>query len=219
MKTTMRILVILLAFLISACTSIQTMQLQSPLEHNKPNTRYNELINTIKEKPSLAAITELRLLTISTDRFKTNMAAEKMLNQSLFEAMDAGNWLVCLQKANESLARHYASLNSHYAAMVCSLESGEAIQGQYHESVLNHLLEAVWTTGDGESIETALQVINELEQNAFLEFHGLELIKHSITRRDGQNYNLATLYDARKDEVFEWYFKISAQTVLDTENN
>ena len=206
MKPTMRILVIFLALLISACTSVQTMQLQSPFEHNKSNTRYNELVNTVKTQSSLAAIAELRQVYVLTDRYKTNAASEKTLNQSLFEAMDAGNWLVCIQKANEALARHYASLNNHYTAMVCSIESGEAIQGQYHESVLNHLLEAVWTTGDGESIETAFQVINDTERDAFLEFHGLEFIKHSITRRDGQNYNVVTLYDAQKDEVFEWYF-------------
>jgi hypothetical protein len=219
MKPIMRILVIFLVFLIQACTSIQTMQLQSPLEHNKSNARYSELVNSVKAKPSLEAITELRQLTILTDRFKTNIAAEKTLNQSLFEAMDAGNWSACLQKSHEALARHYASLNSHYAAMVCSIESGEALQGQYHESVINYLLEAVWTTGDGESIETAFQVINEIEQNAFLEFHGLEFIKHNVTRRDGQSYNLVTLYDARKDKAFEWYFDISAQTVFDTDKN
>ena len=215
----MPILVIFLAFLISACTSIQTMQLQSPLEHNKANIYYNELVNTVKEKPSLETITALRQLTILTDRLKTNMAAEKILNQGLFETMDTSNWLACIQKANKALARHYASLNNHYAAMVCNIESGEALQGQYHESVLNYLLEALWTTGNGESIETAFQVINELEQNAFLEFHGLEFIKNTVTNRDGHSYNLVTLYDARKDELFEWYFDISAQTVINTESN
>lgn len=203
----MRILVIFLVLLLSACTSVQTMQLQSPLEHSKSNARYSELVNTVKAKPALTAITELRQLTVSTERLKTDIAAEKALHQSLFEAIEANNWLGCLQIANEALALNYASLNSHYGAMVCSLETGQTQQGHYHESVLNQLLEAVWATGDGESITTAFQVINDVERDAFLEFHGLELIKHNaMARRDGRHYELITLYDAKKDEVFEWYF-------------
>ena len=202
----MRLLTIFLVCLLSACSSVLLMQEEINDKYLEAEARYTALVQAIKVQATLPAITELRQVTVLTDGFRENTVTEQIDNQALFEAMEVDNWTDCLHRANEALASHYASLNSHYAAMVCSLESGETIQSQYHESVLNLLLESVWSTGDGESIDTAFQVMNTVERNAFIEFHGLEFIKHSLTRRDGQDYDVVTIYDAKKDDTFEWYF-------------
>jgi len=202
----MRLLALLLTCLLSACSSVQLTQEEINDEHLEADARYTALVQAIKVQATLPAIMELRQVTVLTDGFRENSVNEQAVNQQLFEAIEVNNWAVCLHKTNEALASHYASLNSHYAAMVCRLESGETLQSQYHESVLNLLLESVWSTGDGESIDTAFQVMNTAERNAFIEFHGLEFIKHSLTRRDGQDYDVVTIYDAKKDDTFEWYF-------------
>ena len=202
----MRLLALLLTCLLSACSSVQLTQEEINDEHLEADARYTALVQAIKVQATLPAIMELRQVTVLTDGFRENSVNEQAVNQQLFEAIEVNNWVVCLHKTNEALASHYASLNSHYAAMVCRLESGETLQSQYHESVLNLLLESVWSTGDGESIDTAFQVMNTAERNAFIEFHGLEFIKHSLTRRDGQDYDVVTIYDAKKDDTFEWYF-------------
>jgi len=206
MKPTMRLLTLLLACLLSACTSVSLIQENINDRQLKSNARYDALVHAIKTQPTLPAITELRQVTVLTNGYKANAANEEVQNQFLFEAIENENWALCLQKANGGLASNYASLNSHFGAMVCNIESGNAIQGQYHESVFNQLLEAIWITGDGKSIDTAFQVINIADRDAFIEFHALDLIKQSITRRDGQNYDVVTIYDLEKDEVFEWYF-------------
>jgi hypothetical protein len=210
MKSTMQLLTIFLVCLLSACNSVPLIQEKINDEHFKADARYTVLVQAIKVQPTLPAITELRQVTVLTDGFRENSVNELAVNQQLFEAIEVNNWAVCLHKANEALASHYASLNSHYAAMVCRLESGETLQSQYHESVLNLLLESIWSTGDGESIDTAFQVMNTAERNAFIEFHGLEFIKHSLTRRDGKNYDVVTIYDAKKDDTFEWYFNVGS---------
>jgi hypothetical protein len=206
MKSTIRLFTIFLVCLLSACSSVLLMQEEINDKYLEADARYTALVQAIKVQATLPAITELRQVTVLPDSFRENTVTEQIDNQALFEAMEVDNWTACLQRANEALASHYASLNSHYAAMVCRLESGEPIQSHYHESVLNLLLEAIWSTGDGESIDSAFQVINIAERNAFIEFHGLEFIKHSLTRRDGQDYDVVTIYDAKKDDTFEWYF-------------
>jgi hypothetical protein len=206
MKPTMRLLTFFLTCLLSACSSVPLIQENINDEHLESNARYSTLVHTIKTNPTLPALIELRQVVALTDRYKKNAIHEQVQNQFLFEAIETENWALCLQKANEGLASNYASLNSHFGAMVCNIELGDAIQGQYHESVFNQLLESIWTTGDGESIDTAFQVINIADRDAFIEFHTLDLIKQSITRRDGQNYDVVTIYDLEKDEVFEWYF-------------
>ncbi|MBT3505611.1 MAG: hypothetical protein HN475_07585 [Piscirickettsiaceae bacterium] len=206
MKLTMRLSPLLLTYLLSACSSVSLIQENINDQHLEADARYTALVQAIKVQSTLPAITELRQVTVLTDGFREDSVNEQAVNQQLFEAIEVNNWAVCLHKANEALASHYASLNSHYAAMVCRLESGESLQSQYHETVLNLLLESVWSTGDGESINSAFQVMNTVERNAFIEFHGLEFIKHSLTRRDGQDYDVVTIYDAKKDDTFEWYF-------------
>jgi hypothetical protein len=206
MKPTMRLLTLLLACLLSACTSVSLIQENINDRQLKSNARYDALVHAIKTQPTLPAITELRQVTVLTTGYKANAANEEVQKQFLFEDIENENWALCLQKANEGLASNYASLNSHFGAMVCNIELGNVIQGQYHESVFNQLLEAILITGNGESIDTAFQVINIADRDAFVEFHALDLIKQSITRRDGQNYDVVTIYDLEKDEVFEWYF-------------
>ena len=192
--------------LLSSCTSVRQTQIPSDHAQNEYAARYLALIDDIETGPVLTKITELRQFVVLTIRNQSHAIAEETLTHGAFEAIEAIDWMTCLDIVDELLAMNYASLNGHYTAMVCQLESDDAAQSQYHESVMNQLLEAVWLTGNGESLETAFQVINRAERDAFIEFHGLEFIKHSVTRLDGQDYEVVTLYDARKDETFEWYF-------------
>ncbi len=198
MKFTMRILVILLAFLISACSLVQKTQ----IEPNLYNAHYDHLLSSIKVNPTLTPVSELRLVYPLTDYYQTDAVGEK----GLFNVMAFENEIDCLNKANEILKLNYTSLNGHYGAMACSYESGNLEQARYHESVLNLLLESIWTTGNGESIDTAFEVINEAEKRAFIEFHGLEMVKQTSFNHDNDNYDLVTLKDARKNKQFDWYF-------------
>jgi len=204
-NTTLRIFLLFFAVCISSCTSVEQTMMPINDDPNQHHNRYTTLINEIKDEPVLTAVSELRQLVVLTDRH-TSGALEEDINQRQFEAIEAEKWLICLDIANEALAISYASISSHYGAMVCSLESSNTPQGLYHQSVMNQLLEAVWTTGDGETLQTAFQVINRADRNAFIEFHGLELLAQNITHLDGQEYYIVTLYDALKDETFEWYF-------------
>jgi hypothetical protein len=205
-KTKLRNLILLFVVFIASCTSVQQTFVQSDPSQNQYEARYLALTSEIKTESVITKVIELRQYVVLTGRNNSHAIVEETFNQRAFEAIEAMDWLTCLDVTDDVLVLNYASLNSHYAAMVCQLESGDALQSQYHESVMNQLLEAVWLTGDGKSLKTAFQVINRAERDAFIEFHGLEFIKHSMTRLDGQDYDVVTLYDPQKDEVFEWYF-------------
>lgn len=204
-KTTLRTLILLFVVFTSSCTSLQETTIEIDGSQKEHNERYVALVKEVKTKPTLEAVTKLRELVVLTNR-QTPSAIEENLNQRQFAAIEAERWFICLDIANQALAVNYASISSHYGAMVCRLEAGDTVQGLYHESVMNLLLEAVWTTGNGESLETAFQIINRSDKHAFIEFHGLELIKQNITRLDGRDYYFVTVYDGLKDITFEWYF-------------
>lgn len=198
----MTILIVLLSFLLSACTSAP----QSLESLNDYDARYGALVNTVKTKPTLAAVIELRQIFVLANRSKVKTTSEKKLTQAMFNALDENDWPICIESANAALARNYNSLNGHYVAMACNFESGNKTIGQYHESVLNLLLEAIWTTGNGESIETAFHIISDVERNAFIEFHGLETTTQTVINHHNSIYDLMTLNDVHQNDTFDWYF-------------
>lgn len=199
------LLIITFTLLLAACSSVQPTQQRNNIEHNRHNVAYNALVKTIKAMPSLAVTIDLRAVYVLTNRYKSN-TNEKMLNQSLINAIASAHWPDCLRKADEILEVDYTNLNAHYAAIACSFELDEKIRGQYHEVILNLLLEAIWTTGDGESAKTAFHVTSKTEKEAFIKFHGLQIVKQTVINLDEHVYDLMTLHDAQNNDVFEWYF-------------
>jgi len=203
---------ILFVLLLTACTS--SMRDTSTTYHTTQNphdARYHVLVKAIKANPALPAITELRQVYMLTDRYKMNIATEKAIEDSLFEAMTTDKWSQCLQRAHQVIEHNYLSLNGHYAAMACSFETGKLAQGQYHESLLNMLLEAMWMSGDGESISTAFLSTTSVEITAFIEFHGFEIIQRVSHQKSANTIEVVTLKDPENGELFDWYFNIATQ--------
>lgn len=203
----MRIILVIAVFIISACsTPPQTIQTSDIKASHIDDAEINSLVAKINNEPTLNAIMQLRQLIAIRDKEVTNSFAEQDLHQALLTAIDASAWSSCLETLERALTLNYASIYSHYAGMVCHLESGQDIQSHYHQTVMNQSLEAIWQTGDGTSLDSAFRVINDVDKDAFIEFHGLEVIKLNIHHHDGQDFDIVTLYDAQKDESFEWYF-------------
>jgi len=202
----MRIIVISLAFFISACNSIQQAPEQKVALQNPYDSRYEMLVNTLQDAPSVIEIVELRQVYVLTNRYRTNATAEQTLNQQLFKAMANDNWEVCLERAYQALELNYTSLNGHYGAMACSFESAKVKQGRYHESMLNMLLEAVWTTGDGQSASTAFFSTSQIDIAAFIEFHGLEIVRRTRLEESSKPIDVVTVRDPESGEHFDWFF-------------
>lgn len=203
----MRYLIISFTLFICSCSSQPQKSISSYINETQYNATENEtLVSSIQTEPTLSKVSELRQVIALRDKDKLNAFVEEDFNQQILIAIETVDWPLCLQKVDQALAHNYASLTSHYGAMVCYLETGHDVESQYHQTVMNQLLEAVWQTGDGESLDTAFEMLNDSDQNAFIEFHGLEAIKYNVASRDGQQFDIVTLYDTQKDDVFEWYF-------------
>ena len=202
MKPKIHIVVVIVIFFISSCSSSQVYDLY--------DARYNELLENIKLEPNLAAIKELRHVYVSTQRYKKNINAE-IPNHPQFEAFLHKDLKTSLLKAYEILDKNYTSLNGHYLAMATSFELGKKEQSKYHQSLLNILLEAIWASGDGKSIATAFFSISTSEINSFIELHGFDLISHTFIQRDEKSYDKVRIKDLKTGQIFDWYFDISAQ--------
>ena len=202
MKPSMHILVVIVIFFISSCSSTQVYDLY--------DARYNQLLENIKLQPNLTAIKQLRHVYVSTQRYKKNINAE-IPNHPQFEDFRHKDLKVSLHKAYEVLEKNYTSLYGHYLAMATSFELGEKEKSKYHQSLINILLEAIWTSGDGRSISTAFFSTSTSEIASFIELHGFDLISHTLIRRGNKYYDQVRIKDLKTGQLFNWYFDISAQ--------
>jgi len=202
MKFNMHILVVIVVFLISSCSSSQV--------YNLNDTRYNELLENIKSEPSLIAIIELRHVYVLTQRYRKNIN-EGRPNQPQFKALLYEDLKVPLVMAHDRLEKNYTSLNGHYLAMATSFEMGKEEQSKYHQLLLNILLEAIWASGNGRSISTAFFSTSTHEIDSFIELHGFDIISRSMTERNDKSYEKVKIKDLKTGQLFNWYFDISAQ--------
>ena len=210
----MRYLLIISVILISACSSIQGNITDSKNDHEKYNSRYDELIHIVKQSASQEQFMELRKVYVLTSHYNPYLGPERSFTQDMFQSLSNEDWEACLDKSNEILKFNYISLDAHYGAMVCSFESGNKNQGDYHEYVLNNLLDAIWATGDGKTIGSAFYCTSTTELHAFIQLHGLEAVDQALIHHEGSAYDLMGVKDPKDGNEFKWYFDISTQWAL-----
>ena len=214
LRRVMRFFYIFLTILVSACSTTQQNESTAKIDYEKYDTRYNDLISIVKDIASQEQFMELREAYVFTSHYKPYLSPERALSSVMFEALNNKNWNECLEKSNEILDFNYISLSAHYGAMACSFESGESKQGDYHKYVLNNLLDAIWATGDGKSIETAFYCTSTPELQSFIQLHGLETIDQALIHHEGKAYDLMGVKDPKEDKEFKWYFDITSQWAL-----
>lgn len=168
----------------------------------------------MKQAASVEDFEELRETYVLTSLYNPYFGPERSLSQAMFDGMTEENWAVCLESSNKILDANYISLNAHYGAMVCSIESGDKDGGIYHKYVLEGLLDAIWATGDGKSTETAFFCTSTSELQAFIQLHALQTESQALVHSEGKSFDVMEVKDPESEEAFTWYFDISAQWAL-----
>ena len=202
----MKILFTLIAFFIlTACISSLGIQ-----EINGNDLHYQALITQSQNNPTISTVMELREVYPQTGQYRQSLIIEKQLHQPILSTITDNAWQDCLTYSQQLLAVNYTSLSGHYGAMVCQLELGQKQHSLHHQNMLNMLLEAIWTGANGESIESAFVAISEQEISQFIEFHALDIIKQHTIVIEEKTYKQVSLHDSRNEDLFDWYFDITA---------
>lgn len=207
----MRFLILCATMLLAACSATAPSGDVQPYTQADYDAQYAALVDTVKDRASPDQFVELRHVYVHTSHYQPYQFRERSLSQAMFETAGRGDWRGCVDRAEEILAFNYISLTAHYGAMNCNFEAGHDTQGDYHRYVLDNLLEAIWATGDGQSLETAFFSTNTQELYAFINLHGLEAVDQSLVHHQGKSYDLMGVRDRNTGKEYEWYFDISAQ--------
>jgi hypothetical protein len=207
----MRILVIIVALVISACSIVQQSASPEAADYSGHDTRYYELIALSKESASLEVFKALRNVYVDTSHYNPYFGLEHRQSQIMSEALRASNWAECIQQAQNILDTNYISLSAHYGSMVCSYETEDEAKGEYHKYVLDGLVDAMRATGDGMSLESAFYSTSGADLHTYLDLYGLTKVEQALTHYEGKSYDVMTVTDPDTGAELKLYFDITAQ--------
>ncbi|GAB4200995.1 MAG: hypothetical protein Tsb002_37390 [Wenzhouxiangellaceae bacterium] len=134
--------------------------------------RYQQELTIIRDMAAEADFTALRRAAAGREVVVEQREEIDRQRQLAFAAMDQGQFEECAERAVAALALDYTQLRAHHAAMVCFLQSDDIARGQYHQWVMQGLIESITASGDGRRPDTAYAVINENERSGFLTMMG-----------------------------------------------
>ena len=206
----LRILTIVLLIAVSGCVPTK----KPDIDYSASNSRYNELVKKIEVSATQDDFIEIREIYVQTEYYKPYLGPERKLVDAILEGINNQEWSSCIESAQKVFSYNYISLGAHYGAMVCSFESGDDQRGKYHKYVLNNLLDAIWSTGDGKTIETAFYCTSTPELQAFLLLQGLETIDQALLHNSGKSYDLMGVKNPESGKEHRIYFDITAQWAL-----
>ncbi|WP_185962685.1 DUF4919 domain-containing protein [Thalassomonas sp. M1454] len=179
--------------------------------YTQANEQYQGLLKKVKTTPNFEYVKALKLTYIHTEYYQPFMGKEAELIADMYSNIESKNWLACSDVSSKILATNYISLDAHYGAMACSFESNLVEQGKYHRTIMTHLLQAMWQSGDGLSPMSPLFCTSKSELYAFLKFSGFTLITQSLLEFEDKTYDVITVKDPDSNKEFELFFDISSQ--------
>ena len=220
-KQLVPIVAIILAVLsVGACTSTgnesdkpkNTSSAKSVLNYKKADQDYQKLVLQLKNnRPSpqmFDAIVRIYPLTAKYDPYDGIEQAQKLVANN---AMDTGNWQQCLSATNAILNDNFTSLTGHYGAMVCHLESGNTSQGRYHKRMLDGFMDAVWRSGSGQTLASALYVTSANDLYAFIQLQNHIAVGQKLVYLDDKPIHAMSVKNLQNQSEKIWYFDVTAQ--------
>lgn len=210
----MRILLGLAVLALSACSATQsptTDRQRLSGDHSQYQQRYEELVEAVQGYASQDEFMELREVYVYTKQYSPYMGPERRMLGDMFDAINASDYAACLSVAAAILDFNYISLSAHYGAMICNYAVEHQERGDFHEYVLDGLLDAIWASGDGQSMASAFYCTSTTELQAFIQLHGLTTVNQALVHEGGRSYDLMSVRDPQEEAEFDWYFDITAQ--------
>ena len=202
--------VVLIALLVLMNSTSQANQQETDTnEFLAANDRYAELVEKLKADVTSVDFDELRRIYVKTEHYAPYASSEREDTANMNEGMNEEDWGKCLEYATRILSYSYISLDAHYGAMICSRNNNDKEAGDFHESVLDGLLESIWASGDGRAPETAFFCTSLQERWAFLGLHGLVYNVKDLEVHDGLYFDVVHVTSLADSSQFKLYFDVT----------
>ena len=201
--------------MLAICVSAQTPQAspqptpqpsQQPSPKPAEKTKYDVLLEKVKQKDPSVNFTELRLAFYDSPNY--NPYAPMMTYRPMNAAINQKNYEEALKIAESVLAKNFVEINAHITAQIAYQETGNAERAQFHKFMVDGLLKSIKSNVDGKSPATAFEVISINEEYGLIRSLGLRPIKQALVNDKGHSYDAITVVDPQTNQESILYFNI-----------
>ena len=184
----------------------------SPTIHQlrKTTESYEQLLRLVKQTDSGVNFKEFRLAYADSDEYKPS--AEPEVRSAMFGALSAKDYARAAELAEAILKDRYVDIYGHQVAAVAYRELGDRAQANIHGSLARELVRSIVESGDGQSPESAMQLISEDEESVILQALQLKMVGQELIDVDGHTYDRVDALDSGDGEV-TLYFNLDVPVI------
>ena len=183
---------------------------------SKYDIMLQSLLERVKSKdPSLGdvevsskAFKELRFAYTETPQYNPYAGIKFKTGAAMLTAVNNKEYKKALEYAEKILKEDYVDIDAHMVASTAYKETGNQEKADYHWAIANILFLSMLDGGNGNKLETAIEVISVDEEYSFLNLSGLEKRSQALLQANGHNYDRLTVVDPVSSKTFEMYFCI-----------
>lgn len=170
---------------------------------------YEALLPAARRDPRGTDFTELRLAYARSSRYDPYLfakdAAEAFAKATL--ARQVGDVAGLIKALNALLDVRFLEVEAHGLAMSAYKRVGDHLTSAYHRSVVDGCMSSIFQSGDGQSFDSAFQVVTASEEWAVLRALGLDPSERRLVKYRDRCYDL---FSCPEGETGEIYFDIDA---------
>jgi hypothetical protein len=173
-----------------------------------PEREFQSLLERVKKSDTTVDFAVMRKLQARLPDYKPYGADP---DDHPFAELSAGNLDRAKMLADYVLGMNYLDLEAHMAAEAVAEKRGDAAAAAHHHYVVKGVLDSIFKSGDGTSLETAFVVVALSEEYAVMAQLGLQLSGQSLLNDDaGHSYDRLIGVNPKTKAAQEVYFNIDA---------
>lgn len=178
-------------------------------EETKKNAPdYYTLVEQLKNNDKSVDFTALRYAYTKTRDYNPYGSEDDADKDAMYKALNNEEFEKAVKHAQAVLEKNYVDLDTHFDCYIAYREMKNAEKQKFHDFVLRGLLGSIYGSGDGQTPETALVVINTREEYFFFNANGYEVISQSLVAINDHNYDKVEVKEKKSGEKTVFYFNI-----------
>lgn len=186
----------------------QAAEAQQPPE---PLTEYERLLAEAKSLSFTLDFNALRRAYVESEEYNPHGGVRLEGLPEAYSAVEKGEFGDCLRYVDRVLVGNYMSLEAHMIGVLCSGRSANLPREDQHRYMVEGLMEAIESSGDGRSQGSAYHTITTSELRGFVRLKGLQVLDQSIVYDREGVYDKMQVRDPESGDEYDLYFNVSRQ--------
>ena len=128
--------------------------------------------------------------------------------EAMFDALKNKQYETALKHAQSILNKNYVDIDVHLVCKYIYGEMNNPEKRDFHQFVVKGLINSIFNSGDGKSLETAYLVINKDEQTIILAVLGFKKKMQSVKSSNGHLYDVIEALNPETGKTSLLYFNV-----------